>query len=81
MANRIFAYEKDAVTGQIQINQYEGNYDDYMAKSPFYAQRGTIGKGTGGKSMASNQENGNSEDKEKKSGQKPRTEKLKMTYN
>ena len=81
MANRIFAYEKDAVTGQIQINQYEGNYDDYMAKSPFYAQRGTIGKGTGGKSMAANQENGNSEDKGKKTSQKPRTEKLKMTYN
>ncbi len=31
MASRIFAYEKDA-NGQMNIVQYEGNYDDYMAK-------------------------------------------------
>ena len=79
MANRIFAYEKDVVTNQVQINQYEGNYDDYMAKSPFYAQRGGIGKGTGTKSGSDQAENGNLQ--EKKTNQKPRTEKLKMTYN
>ena len=79
MANRIFAYEKDMVTNQVQINQYEGNYDDYMAKSPFYAQRGGIGKGTGTKSGSDQAENGNLQ--EKKTNQKPRTEKLKMTYN
>ena len=33
MATRIFAYEKDA-SGQMNIVQYEGNYDDYMEKRP-----------------------------------------------
>ena len=33
IANRIFAYEEDENTGEISIKQYEGNYDDYLEKS------------------------------------------------
>lgn len=33
IANRIFAYEVDECTEEVNIKQYEGNYDDYLEKS------------------------------------------------
>lgn len=75
MAKRIFAYEKDAITGKAQINQYEGNYDDYRVKSPFYSQRETMGKNDAIKA-----ESDNDGEITKKANVKPRTEKLKMTF-
>ncbi len=66
MATRIFAYEKNPATGHMTINQYEGNYDDYMSKRP--AQEESM--------------NGKTQDKPKaeKANVKPRIEKLKMSY-
>ncbi len=70
VVNRIFAYEKDAA-GQATIVQYEGNYDDYIAKRP-----------KGLEPDSGNGQNKPKDDKIKteKSYVKPRTEKLKMSY-
>ncbi len=71
VVNRIFAYEKDGLTGEAVITQYEGNYDDYIAKRPVDAEI-----------FGSNGPNKANQDKTKveKVNVKPRTEKLKMSY-
>lgn len=67
MAKRIFAYESDN-TGKIEINQYEGNYDDYISKSPYYEENMKLRK---------------KENKKNKKNvyEKVKSTKLKMTYN
>lgn len=67
MAKRIFAYEIDN-TGKIEINQYEGNYDDYISKSPYYEENMKLRK---------------KENKKNKKNvyEKVKSTKLKMTYN
>lgn len=61
VVNRIFAYENG------NIVQYEGNYDDYIAKRP------EVDSVTTGKSQETK--------RNEKTNVKPRTEKLKMSYN
>lgn len=75
MANRIFAYERIGNSGETKINQYEGNYDDYMSKSPYYEEGMKLRKGE-------TKKNNLSDDgiKEKTAYVKPKSTKLKMTY-
>lgn len=61
VVNRIFAYENGSIV------QYEGNYDDYIAKRP------EVDSVTTGKSQETK--------RNEKTNVKPRTEKLKMSYN
>lgn len=72
MANRIFAYETDQITGSTTIVQYEGNYDDYIEKSGIDPYN-TILKKVDGKSLA--------QDTHEKVTTKPKSTKLKMSYN
>lgn len=105
MANRIFAYEKDEITGDVTIRQYEGNYDDYIEKSgidPYNTSKlkaggkvktgGTAGSlagaqgGTNGKTgVATKNGNGvdgvDGGDGAEKTNAKPKSTKLKMSYN
>ena len=71
MAKRIFAYEKSEAAGEAVIVQYEGNYDDYISKS----QRDAAGINT--KKADSNI----SSEKSDKKAVKPKSSKLKMSYN
>ena len=75
MANRIFAYERIGNSDETMINQYEGNYDDYMSKSPYYEDGMKLRKGE-------TKKNNLSDDgiKEKTAYVKPKSTKLKMTY-
>ena len=102
IAKRIFAYEEDEITGEANIKQYEGNYDDYLEKSgvnPYNInlkksgqKSGTdAGQGTGVKNgaavgQAGAQENYQSENgaqlgNDTKINGKPKSTKLKMSYN
>lgn len=75
MANRIFAYERIGNSGETKINQYEGNYDDYMSKSPYYEDGMKLRKGETKKINLSDDGI-----KEKTAYVKPKSTKLKMTY-
>ena len=75
MANRIFAYERIGDTDETEINQYEGNYDDYMSKSPYYEEGMKLRKGESKKNDLND-----SDKKEKVTNAKPKSTKLKMTY-
>jgi ATP-binding cassette subfamily F protein uup len=88
MANRIFAYEKNELTGEATIKQYEGNYDDYIEKSgidPYNTARLKAGSKANNNGNAS----GEAEDLSGSNGQasassangKPKNTKLKMSYN
>lgn len=70
MANRIFAYERDEATGDAAIKQYEGGYDDYIEKSGIDPYNTVLKKtesgGTG---------------RLKDTNVKPKSTKLKMSYN
>ena len=82
MANRIFAYEKNDMTGDTTIKQYEGNYDDYIEKSgvdPYNISRlkATAG-GAATSGITDNTKNASPVDS--KSTWKQRSDKLKMTY-
>ena len=74
MANRIFAYEKDEVTGDTTIKQYEGNYDDYIEKSGVDPYNINLRKNE------SKQDSANAQEKPKENV-KPKSTKLKMSYN
>lgn len=75
MANRIFAYERTGISDGTVINQYEGNYDDYMSKSPYYEEGMKLRKGENKKNDSSDFDK-----KEKTANVKPKSTKLKMTY-
>ena len=75
MANRIFAYERISNSDGTVINQYEGNYDDYMSKSPYYEEGMKLRKGENKKNDSSDFDK-----KEKTANVKPKSTKLKMTY-
>lgn len=75
MANRIFAYERIGNSDETKINQYEGNYDDYMSKSPYYEDGMKLRKGETKKINLSDDGI-----KEKTAYVKPKSTKLKMTY-
>ncbi|MBQ3546753.1 MAG: ABC-F family ATP-binding cassette domain-containing protein [Lachnospiraceae bacterium] len=75
MANRIFAYERTGILDGTVINQYEGNYDDYMSKSPYYEEGMKLRKGENKKNDSSDFDK-----KEKTVNVKPKSTKLKMTY-
>ncbi len=82
MANRIFAYEKNDMTGDTTIKQYEGNYDDYIEKSgvdPYNISRlkATAG-GAATSGITDNTKNASPVDS--KSTWKQKSDKLKMTY-
>ena len=97
MANRIFAYEKDEVTGEVTIKQYEGNYDDYIEKSgvdPYNTARlkaskgknstGTVPSSSGAEAAyggAGNVFDGNIQNGALSGNPKPKSTKLKMSYN
>ncbi len=97
MANRIFAYEKDELSGEVIIKQYEGNYDDYIEKSgidPYNTTKlkaikgknvdnNTVISSTCGKrSDANNNVTDSSENISMAYGNaKPKSTKLKMSYN
>ena len=74
MATRIFSYETDEITGETNIKQYEGNYDDYLEKSgvnPYNINlKKTAPKTDIDKSVEKSKEN-----------LKPKSTKLKMSYN
>lgn len=74
MANRIFAYERDEVTGDTTIKQYEGNYDDYIEKSGVDPYNINLRKNE------SKQDSANAQEKPKENV-KPKSTKLKMSYN
>lgn len=67
MANRIFSYEKDSATGNVIINRYEGNYDDYISKRKV------------NETAVENKSAGSQ--KAEKIYVKPKSTKLKMSYN
>lgn len=93
MANRIFAYEKDELTGNVTIKQYEGNYDDYIEKSgidPYNTSRlkaSGKGKNSAGSftDISTPGEEGFTDvtatDGSVKNNAKPKSTKLKMSYN
>jgi ATP-binding cassette subfamily F protein uup len=70
MANRIFAYEEDEATGEVNIKQYEGNYDDYLEKSGINPYNINLKKTTIKVDLEKPREN-----------VKPKSTKLKMSYN
>ena len=70
MANRIFAYEEDEATGEDNIKQYEGNYDDYLEKSGINPYNINLKKATIKVDIEKPKENA-----------KPKSTKLKMSYN
>ena len=70
MANRIFAYEEDEATGEVNIKQYEGNYDDYLEKSGINPYNINLKKATIKVDIEKSKENA-----------KPKSTKLKMSYN
>lgn len=102
IAKRIFAYEEDEMTGEANIKQYEGNYDDYLEKSGINSyninlkksvqKNGVdVGQGTGQKNaVGAGQVSGQGNQQLEESGQlagdvkangKPKSTKLKMSYN
>ena len=74
MATRIFSYETDENTGETDIKQYEGNYDDYLEKSGINPYNINL------KKVASKADAERSADKPKENV-KPKSTKLKMSYN
>ena len=74
MATRIFSYETDEITGETNIKQYEGNYDDYLEKSGINPYNINL------KKVASKADAERSADKPKENV-KPKSTKLKMSYN
>ena len=86
IANRIFAYETDEATEDSNIKQYEGNYDDYLEKSGVDPYNINLKKNAqknpedaSDKKMAASKEG--LTDKEIKENGKPKSTKLKMSYN
>lgn len=86
IANRIFAYEADKCTEEVNIKQYEGNYDDYLEKSGVNPYNINLKKN----SQKSREEivNKNShalkteqDEANAKENGKPKSTKLKMSYN
>ena len=90
IAKRIFAYEEDEITGEINIKQYEGNYDDYLEKSgvdPYNmnlkkmsSKQVKTGNQATQKGQNISQDGDGLNDKFKDNG-KPKSTKLKMSYN
>lgn len=86
IANRIFAYETDEATEDSNIKQYEGNYDDYLEKSGVDPYNINLKKNAqknpedaSDKKMAASKEG--LADTEIKENGKPKSTKLKMSYN
>ena len=86
IANRIFAYEVDGCTEEVNIKQYEGNYDDYLEKSGVNPYNINLKKN----SQKSREEivNKNSQalkteqaETNAKENGKPKSTKIKMSYN
>ena len=90
IAKRIFAYEEDEITGETNIKQYEGNYDDYLEKSgvdPYNmnlkkmsSKQVKTGNQATQKGQNISQDGDGLNDKFKDNG-KPKSTKLKMSYN
>ena len=77
IANRIFAYERNESTGDINITQYEGNYDDYIEKSgvdPY-----NVNKIKASASVGAVSTDGQAV-KQDRNSWKQKSDKLKMTY-
>ena len=86
IANRIFAYEVDECTEEVNIKQYEGNYDDYLEKSGVNPYNINLKKN----SQKSREEIVNKNSQALKTEQaetngkengKPKSTKIKMSYN
>lgn len=78
IANRIFAYESNSETGLVNIKQYEGNYDDYLEKSGVDPYNINLKKMSVKQGSESGQDNQIDKAKE---NVKPKSTKLKMSYN
>ena len=74
MATRIFSYETDEITGESNIKQYEGNYDDYLEKSGVNPYNINLKKVTP-------KADGEGNADKPKENVKPKSTKLKMSYN
>lgn len=80
MANRIFAYERNEATGDTTIKQYEGNYDDYIEKSGIDPYN-TVLKKSDGKGAGRGQDKLQAAATAVGTSVKPKSTKLKMSYN
>lgn len=75
IVNRIFAYETDEESGGQNIVQYEGNYDDYIEKSGIDPYNTVL------KKRDTNKLDLRQEGKPTDTSVKPKSTKLKMSYN